>query len=221
MKNSLSRADRCIRWTTTASVVLLAAIAAVVSYQHMHELALRHGESQMGAALVPLAVDGMIVASSMSILLASRYGRRGGFVPWTLLAVSSLASLGANVAIAEPALIARLIAAWPSFALIGAYEMLMGQVRQSHAVRMLAENGAGRDVSDDLFKIEPPEDSGGDRRRERDRVRDLRRTAWQWAQANRRPDGALPSGQVIAAQFSRSSRWGRWVKKLGAAGEFG
>ncbi|WP_417554091.1 DUF2637 domain-containing protein [Microbispora sp. NBC_01189] len=37
----------------------------------MHELALRQGESEPGATLVPLAVDGMIVASSMSILLAS------------------------------------------------------------------------------------------------------------------------------------------------------
>ncbi|WSS08804.1 DUF2637 domain-containing protein [Microbispora sp. NBC_01189] len=46
-------------------------VAAVVSYRHMHELALRQGESEPGATLVPLAVDGMIVASSMSILLAS------------------------------------------------------------------------------------------------------------------------------------------------------
>ncbi|KAA9374833.1 DUF2637 domain-containing protein [Microbispora cellulosiformans] len=58
-----SRVDACIRWTTTASVNLLAVIAAVVSYRQIHELALRQGESELGAALVPLAVDGMIVAS--------------------------------------------------------------------------------------------------------------------------------------------------------------
>jgi hypothetical protein len=39
VKQCLSSADRWIRWTTTASVVLLALIAAVVSYQHMHEFA--------------------------------------------------------------------------------------------------------------------------------------------------------------------------------------
>lgn len=44
--------------------------------------------------------------------------------------ISSLASLGANVAVADPSLIARIVAAWPSFALIGAYEMLLGQIRQ-------------------------------------------------------------------------------------------
>ncbi|MGV9386823.1 DUF2637 domain-containing protein [Nonomuraea sp. NPDC003707] len=38
-------ADAWIRRTTTTSVVLVAGIVAVVSYQHMHELALRHGES--------------------------------------------------------------------------------------------------------------------------------------------------------------------------------
>jgi len=118
-----SRADRWIRHTTTASVVLLAAIAAVVSYAHMHQLVLRHGESAWSAALIPLSVDGMIAAASMSLLLASRRGSRGGVLPWTLLVIASLASLGANVAVAEPTIIGRVVAAWPSFALIGAYEL--------------------------------------------------------------------------------------------------
>ncbi|GLW98945.1 hypothetical protein Misp02_30320 [Microtetraspora sp. NBRC 16547] len=39
--------------------------------------------------------------------------------------VGSLASPGADVAIAEPGLIGRIIAAWPSLALIGSYELLM------------------------------------------------------------------------------------------------
>ncbi|RCG30137.1 DUF2637 domain-containing protein [Sphaerisporangium album] len=34
-----------MRHATTASVVLLAAIAAVVSYKHMHQLAIHHGVS--------------------------------------------------------------------------------------------------------------------------------------------------------------------------------
>ncbi|WP_026416993.1 DUF2637 domain-containing protein [Actinomadura oligospora] len=68
------RADRLIRGTTTAAVGLLALIAAVVSYRHMHRLALTHGESSLTAALIPLSVDGMIVAASMSILSAHRPG---------------------------------------------------------------------------------------------------------------------------------------------------
>jgi hypothetical protein len=119
---------------TTASVVLLAGIAAVVSYRHMHTLTLAHGESWWTAALVPLSVDGMVVASSMTLLADSRNGRAGGVLPWVLLATGSTASLAANVAVAEPTVYGRVIAAWPSFALIGAYELLMRQVRHTAVV---------------------------------------------------------------------------------------
>jgi Protein of unknown function (DUF2637) len=102
--------------TTTASVTLLAGIAAVVSYGHMHELALHHGE-----ALIPLSVDGMIVAASMSPLLDSRLGRRGGVLPWVLLIIGASASLAANIEAAEPTMAGQVIAAWPSFALRSRY----------------------------------------------------------------------------------------------------
>lgn len=58
-------------------------------------------------------------------------------LPWALLIVGSAASLAANVAVAEPSPAGRAIAAWPPFALIGAYELLMRQVRRS------ATGGAG------------------------------------------------------------------------------
>jgi hypothetical protein len=51
-------------------VVLLAVIAAVVSFRHMHALTLTHGQSALTAALIPLSVDGIIVASSMTLLVA-------------------------------------------------------------------------------------------------------------------------------------------------------
>src|SRR4051812_47171160 len=82
-----------IRRATITTVIVLAAIAAVVSYRHMHQLAVRHGESPWSAALIPLAVDGMIVAASLALLEDSRAGRRGGLLPWTFLIISSGASL--------------------------------------------------------------------------------------------------------------------------------
>ncbi|MEV4176041.1 hypothetical protein [Nonomuraea sp. NPDC049709] len=69
-------------------------------------------------------MDGTIVAAPTVLLSASRQGTRGGVLPWVLL-IASLASIGANVAVAEPTVIARVIAGWPSLALIGAYEVLM------------------------------------------------------------------------------------------------
>ncbi|MFE3450792.1 DUF2637 domain-containing protein [Nonomuraea sp. NPDC059194] len=213
------RAVRRIQLTTIAGVGLLAGIAAVVSFRHMHELCLRHGEDHLAAALIPLAVDGTIVVASMSILLANRYGSRGGALAWTLLIVGSLASLGANVAVAEPSVIGRIIAAWPSAALIGSYELLMAQIRR---VSGGPTDGETTEVADQEIELEEYQPSPQERLRLREHdVVDLHRTAWRWAQSNRLPDGALPSGKAIAFQFERSARWGRWIKKAGLAGELG
>lgn len=43
--------DVIAKKTTTASVIVLAVIAAAVSYGHMHTLALRHGEGAWVSAL--------------------------------------------------------------------------------------------------------------------------------------------------------------------------
>ena len=59
-------------------------------------------------------------------------------MPWALLVAGSAASLAANVAVAEPTMTGRVIAAWPSFSLIAAYELLMRQVRRA------AEDDASR-----------------------------------------------------------------------------
>jgi hypothetical protein len=110
---------------------MLALIAGTVSYLHMHLLVELHGEPGWVAALTPLSVDGMIVAASTTLLAESRSGTRGGLLPWVLLVMGSAASLAANVAVAEPTATGRVIAAWPSFALIASYEMLMRQVRRA------------------------------------------------------------------------------------------
>jgi Protein of unknown function (DUF2637) len=100
---------------------MLALIAGTVSYLHMHLLVELHGQPGWVAALTPLSVDGMIVAASTTLLAESRSGGRGGVLPWVLLAVGSAGSLAANVAVAEPTATGRMIAAWPSFALIASY----------------------------------------------------------------------------------------------------
>jgi hypothetical protein len=133
MADKYSSAERSIRWTTTLSVIVLAVIAAIVSYKHMYLLVRRYGETSWTAALLPVSVDGMIAVSSMSLLLDSRHGRRSGVMPWALLLIGSAASLAANVAVAEPSAAGRLIAGWPSCALIGSYELLMRQIRHTSA----------------------------------------------------------------------------------------
>lgn len=234
--------DRAIRWTTTLNVVALAGIAAVLSYKHMYALVQRYGETSWTAALVPVSVDGMIAASSMTLLADSRHGRRSGFLPWALVVIGSMASLAANVAVAEPSAVGRLVAAWPSAALIGSYELLMRQIRHgaaSTAASYISHTspGAGQAVENAAYTApadarQVPCSQGGaddpysreyeqaDRRCERPQrqVPGLQRDAWRWAIANRTPSGDLPSGKAIAEHFGRRERWGRLVKQAGAAG---
>ncbi|RBQ14184.1 hypothetical protein DP939_42185 [Spongiactinospora rosea] len=215
---------RRIQCTTIASVAFLAAIAGMVSFRHMRELCLRHGEDQLAAVLIPLAVDGTIVVASMSILLASRYGARGGALAWAMLVTGSLASLGANVAVAEPTVVGRIIAAWPSAALIGSYELLMAQIRRLSTYVVDDGHSVDEDAVDGMCSVSPsaddePRQSAGPSHVSGRLAGDLQRMAWHWATANRRSDGALPTGKEIAENFSRSPRWGRWIKRAGLAGE--
>jgi hypothetical protein len=65
--------------------------------------------------------------------VSARSCEPGGSLPLTLLVVGSVASPAANVAVAQPTATGRVIAAWPSFTLIAAYELLMRYVRRSAA----------------------------------------------------------------------------------------
>jgi hypothetical protein len=204
-------------------------IAGTVSYLHMHMLVEAHRQPGWVAALTPLSVDGMIVAASTTLLADSRAGKSGGILPWALLVAGSVASLAANVAVAEPTATGRVIAAWPSFALIAAYELLMRQVRRSAASgtpqrRKPGSQTSRREDSDESVQrlrrhpstprrpSEGLDGKGGV-------SRDLQRQAWQWALAHRAEDGSLPSGREIAEQHGRRERWGRLVKRSGVAGE--
>jgi len=209
-------------------VALLALIAGTVSYLHMHTLVARHGQPGWVAALTPLSVDGMIVAASTTLLADSRSGRRGGVLPWALLVAGSVASLAANVAVAEPTVIGRVIAAWPSFALTASFELLTGQVRRTAAGRgaqgpRLRQSQparaatTGRGPAPGLRVVGPSRAGRGNQ----PASGELHRQAWQWALANRDEDGTLPSGGAIARAHGRQERWGRLVKNAGLAGAFG
>jgi hypothetical protein len=62
-------------------------------------------------------------------------------MPWALLVAGSVASLAANVAVAEPTMIGRVIAAWPSFALTASYGLSVAVAR---AATCNGRHGGGR-----------------------------------------------------------------------------
>jgi hypothetical protein len=200
---------------------MLALIAGTVSYLHMHLLVELHGQPGWVAALTPLSVDGMIVAASTTLLADSRGGGRGGFLPWALLVAGSAASLAANVAVAEPTMTGRVIAAWPSFSLIAAYELLMRQVRRAAETTTVDRPGratarpAGATVP--TLDCKPARPAGRTHRALAGRS--LQGDAWLWAQEHKAEDGSLPSGADIARQYGRHERGGRLVKRSGLAGE--
>ncbi|MCF7552247.1 DUF2637 domain-containing protein [Pseudonocardia sp. WMMC193] len=121
---------RWVRVVTVASVSVVAAVAAVASYVHMHELATEAGEGWR-AHLIPLSVDGLLVAASMVMLVRRRAGLHAGLLPWTGLVLGLAASLGANVAAAAPTPLSWIVSGWPPLALALSFELLILVTRQS------------------------------------------------------------------------------------------
>jgi Protein of unknown function (DUF2637) len=115
-----------VRRVTTAAVVAVAGVAAVASYEHMRALAELAGEGWR-SWLLPVSVDGLAVAASMTMLVRRRAGEPAGLLPWVALLLGLGASLAANVAAADPTVVGRLVAAWPPVGLLLSYELLLQQ----------------------------------------------------------------------------------------------
>lgn len=112
------------------AVAVVAVVAAVVSYAHMQQLATEAGEGWR-AHLLPLSVDGLLIAAAMSMVVARSRDNRPTPLAWIALTLGIVASLSANVAAAEPTLVGRLVAAWSPLALALSFELLMQQIRRA------------------------------------------------------------------------------------------
>lgn len=128
-----------VRRISILAVLAVALVAAIASYDHQRVLAEMAGEGWR-AWMLPISVDGLVVAASMSMLVRRRAGLRTGALTWLALLAGIGASLGANVAAAEPSLVGRLVAAWPPLAFAVAFEMAL----RTRAVHHAAEGGPGR-----------------------------------------------------------------------------
>jgi len=109
------------------TVLILAAVAAYMSYGHLRAVA--EGQGEDAAALFPVSVDGLIVAASLVLLVQRRSGQPGGALPWAGLLLGVAATIAGNVASAEPSTLARLVAAWPPVAFALSYEYLLTLLR--------------------------------------------------------------------------------------------
>ena len=106
--------DRVIRFATAAVVCAVAAFAAVISYSHIYGLGRAHGQDGAAARLLPLSVDGLILAASLVRLHEARNGRDVPRLARFMLWLGIAATVGANIAYgAGYGLLGAVISAWP------------------------------------------------------------------------------------------------------------
>ena len=123
--------DSAIRRLTAAAVLLVAAIAAVVSFVHIEHLAVTHGQTVLAAMLLPVSIDGTVAAASLVMLRAARAGLGTPWLARVMLGLSVVATLAANIAYgARYGLTGSLLSGWPAVAFIGSAEMAIGMVRR-------------------------------------------------------------------------------------------
>ena len=103
----------------TGTVLAVGVIAALQSYSHIYDLARSHFQSPIDARLLPLSVDGLIIAASLARATAPRLAR------W-MLGIGVTATVAANVAYGLPhGLLAALVSAWPGISFVGSAELLL------------------------------------------------------------------------------------------------
>ena len=124
--------NRWVRWLTAVVVLAVAAFAAIVSYSHIYDLARGHGQAGTAARLLPLSVDGLILAASLVLLHEARSGRAAPVLARLMLLLGIGATVGANISYGLPfGALGALVSAWPAVAFIGSAEMAFGLVRRS------------------------------------------------------------------------------------------
>jgi len=124
--------DAWVGRLAAAAVLLVAAIAAVVSYVHIETLATIDHQSWLAAVLLPLSVDGTVAAASLQMLGAARAGVTAGWLPQAMLTCGVAATLAANVLYGWPhGVVAAAVSGWPAVAFIGSAEMAIQGIRRA------------------------------------------------------------------------------------------
>ena len=132
-------AGRVIRGAAAGAVLVVAVIAAVVSFVHIEHLAVTHGQAPLAARLLQLSIDGTVAAASMVMLRAARAGLGTPWLARLMLALAVAATLLANVGYGLPfGWTGALISGWPACAFIGCAEIAIGMVRQAKAAALAA-----------------------------------------------------------------------------------
>ena len=126
--------EAAVRRMAAAAVLLVAAIAAVISYVHIERLAVTHGQTALAAYLLPLSIDGTVAAASLAMLRTARAGLGAPRLARFMLGLAVAATLASNVAYgARFGVTGSLLSGWPAVAFIGSAELAIGMARRARA----------------------------------------------------------------------------------------
>src|SRR5215207_6068906 len=122
----VSTLDRVTLQLGVAVAVVIALCSYAVSATSLYALGVRAGYSWWQAAAVPVVADGPAIYGMFRIISRSRRGAKGAGYGWLLVGCGTLASIGGNVAHAQPNLVAQTIAAAIPLAVLAMLEGLKG-----------------------------------------------------------------------------------------------
>ena len=135
--SGVSRLDRITLQLGVAVAVVIALCSYAVSATSLYALGAQAGYSWWQAAAVPVVTDGPAIYGMFRIVSRSRRGARGVGYGWLLVGCGTAASIGGNVAHAQPNLVAQAIAAAIPLAVLAMLEGLKGDA--SEVTRLTAQ----------------------------------------------------------------------------------
>jgi hypothetical protein len=138
----VSRLDRITLQLGVAVAVVIALCSYAFSATSLYGLGVQAGYSWWQAAAVPVVADGPAIYGMFRIISRSRRNAKGAGYGWLLVGCGTLASIGGNVAHAQPNLVAQAIAAAIPLAVLAMLEGLKGDAGE---VTRLTARAAGMD----------------------------------------------------------------------------
>lgn len=125
-----------IQRMTAGAVLVVAAIAAAVSFLHIYHLAVSHGQPTVAALLLPVSVDGTVATASLAMLWAARSGLPAPWLARAMLGLGVTATLASNAAYGAPyGVTGELLSGWPGIAFVGSVEIALSMVRRTRKAR--------------------------------------------------------------------------------------
>ena len=142
----VSRLDRITLQLGVAVAVVIALCSYAVSATSLYALGVQAGYSWWQAAAVSVVADGPAIYGMFRIVSRSRRGAKGAGYGWLLVMCGTAASIGGNVAHAQPDLVAQAIAAAIPLAVLAMLEGLKGDAGEVTRLtaQIAAGDGAGR-----------------------------------------------------------------------------